>query len=169
MNWFKIYIKSSLHVALAVCALVAITAYEFDIKILSEFYFFIFFSTISGYNFVKFVPIYKSSKYEISLPLKLIQSVSVMAALYFSFELSKASFVFVLFLSILTFLYANPLHKNKNLRNMTGLKISIVALVWACVSLILPLVNQHIELINKHVWLSFIQRFLLVFIFDLTF
>jgi len=169
VNWFKIYIKSSLHVALAVCALVAITAYEFDIKILSEFYFFIFFSTISGYNFVKFVPIYKSSKHEISLPLKLIQSVSVMAALYFSFELSKASFVFVLFLSILTFLYANPLHKNKNLRNMTGLKISIVALVWACVSLILPLVNQHIELINKHVWLSFIQRFLLVFILTLPF
>jgi hypothetical protein len=169
MNWFKIYIGSSLHVAFAVCALVGITANEFDIKILKYFYFFIFFSTISGYNFVKFVSIYKSSKHEISLSLKVIQRISVIAALFFYFQLSEVSLVFILFLAILTFLYANPLHKNKNLRNLTGLKISIVSLVWASTTLILPILNENIQLLNKNVWLSFIQRFLFVFILTLPF
>ena len=169
MNWFKIYIRSSLHVALAVSAFVGITANEFDIKILKYFYFFIFFSTIAGYNFVKFVSIYKSSKHEISLFLKLIQLISVIAGLFFYFQLSKASIVFVLFLAIVTFLYANPLHKNKNLRNLTGLKISIVALVWASTTVVLPILNENIELLNKNIWLSFIQRFLFVFILTLPF
>ena len=169
MNWFNIYIRSSLHVALAVCALVGITAIEFNIKILKYFYFFIFFSTISGYNFVKFVSIYKSSKHEISLSLKLIQLISVTAGLFFYFQLSEVSMVFILFLAILTFLYANPLHKNKNLRNLTGLKISIVALVWASITVILPILNENIELLNENVWLSFIQRFLFIFILTLPF
>ena len=118
---------------------------------------------------MKFVSIYKSSKHEISLSLKLIQLISVTAGLFFYFQLSEVSMVVILFLAILTFLYANPLHKNKNLRNLTGLKISIVALVWASITVVLPILNENIELLNKNVWLSFIQRFLFIFILTLPF
>ena len=144
--------------------------YEFDIKILKYFYFFIFFSTIAGYNFVKFVSIYKSSKHEISLSLKLIQLISVTSRFVFLFSTFRSfNGCCPVFLAILTFLYANPLHKNKNLRNLTGLKISIVALVWASTTVVLPILNENIELLNKNVWLSFIQRFLFVFILTLPF
>jgi len=55
------------------------------------------------------------------------------------------------------------------LRNLTGLKISIVALVWASTTVVLPILNENIELLNKNIWLSFIQRFLFVFILTLPF
>jgi hypothetical protein len=74
---------------------------------------------------------------------------------------------------MLTFFYAIPFLKNKNLRNFTGLKITIVAVVWAGVTVLVPLVNEGVSFvpitIGIDVWISFIQRFFFVFVLTLPF
>ena len=50
---FDFYINSSIHVALAVSSLVYITILEFHLKLDIEIILFVFFATITGYNFVK--------------------------------------------------------------------------------------------------------------------
>ena len=54
---FEFYINSSIHVALAVLSLVLITVLEFNLKLPNSYWYFVFFGTITGYNFVKYAPI----------------------------------------------------------------------------------------------------------------
>ena len=51
---FNFYINSSIHVALAVYSLTYITLVEYGIKYDEDVLYFVFYSTITGYNFVKF-------------------------------------------------------------------------------------------------------------------
>ena len=54
---FNIYINSSIHVAFAVCSLVGITCLEYDINIAINLLGFVFFGTVTGYNFVKYATV----------------------------------------------------------------------------------------------------------------
>jgi len=58
MNLFKLvfnfYINSSIHVALAVYALVRITESYFKLPYNENLDYFIFYGTITGYNFIKY-------------------------------------------------------------------------------------------------------------------
>lgn len=56
-NFIKIYIKYSVHVALAVVALSLVSAYFLQVKLPFKLLIFIFSSTLLGYNFVKFTTI----------------------------------------------------------------------------------------------------------------
>ena len=60
-----------------------------------------------------------------------------------------------------TFFYAVPFIRSKNLRNFSGLKIFVVAFVWAGVTVILPFVEAEIDL-TADVLLTFFQRILIV-------
>ena len=78
-------------------------------------------------------------------------------------------------MGVITFLYAIPFlpkrilfDKNQNLRQISGLKIYVIGLVWAVVTVILPLVNASVE-ISADVYMSSIQRFLLVLVLMLPF
>ena len=51
---FDFYINSSIHVALAVTSLVMVTLYEFELPLDFALVGFLFFGTITGYNFVKY-------------------------------------------------------------------------------------------------------------------
>jgi len=51
---FNFYINSSIHVALAVYALAYITLVEYDIEYDENVLYFVFYATITGYNFVKY-------------------------------------------------------------------------------------------------------------------
>ena len=70
-------------------------------------------------------------------------------------------------LGVFTLLYAIPLGKNRqNLRNIGGIKIFIIAVVWAGVTVILPLLNQ----VNlKEIGFTFFQRFFFVIAITLPF
>lgn len=165
---FNIYINTSLHVAFAVCSLVGITYLEFDVNISYNLLGFVFFGTIVGYNFVKYAAIYKKRFAEMYLHLKIIQTVSVLALFYFTMQLTGIIIVVFGGFALLTFLYAIPLLKNKNLRNVTGLKITIVAVVWAGVTVLIPLINKSVML-DMDFWITLIQRFLFVFALTLPF
>ena len=165
---FNIYINSSIHVAFAVCSLVGITCLEYDINIAINLLGFVFFGTIVGYNFVKYASVIIKRGNEFYFSLKIIQLLSVIAMLYFSFQLSWTVLAFFGSFAMLTFLYAIPLLKNKNLRNFTGIKITIVAFVWAGVTVLIPIVNEGV-LLDTVIYLTFFQRFLLVFVLTLPF
>ena len=168
---FSFYINASIHVAFAVLALVGISALEYDIEIPIELWVFIFFGTITGYNFVKYAKIAGLRHRELTNSLRSIQIFSFICfgiTSYFTFQLSFDILLLIGGFALLTFFYAVPFLKSKNLRSLTSLKIFVVALVWAGVTVIVPLLSVGVEL-NADILLTFIQRFFIVIVLTIPF
>lgn len=168
---FNFYINSSIHVALAVIALVAFTVLRYDLYLPLPVWLFVFFGTITGYNFVKYAAVAGLHHRSLTNALKSIQIFSFFSfgiILLLLFLLSKETIIATVIFALLTFFYAVPLLKNKNLRTLSGLKIFIVALVWAGVTVILPLVASKTVIETAHL-LAFLQRLCLVLVLTLPF
>jgi len=171
MTWFKrifdFYLDASIHVALAIFSLVHITALTLNINVPAALYYFVLFGSISCYNFVKYGV--EAEKYILVANRyhKNIQFFSIgclFVAIYFSFFLSERILIGLLVLGGITALYALPvLPKHKNFRSLSGLKILIVATVWAGTTVILPALSQ-IEVISWNLKIEAFQRFLLVLV-----
>jgi hypothetical protein len=176
MQFFKaildFYIKSSIHVALSVFALVQITGYLCEINEINHVALFAFFGTIVGYNFVKYDALARSKKTEMRFALKLIAIFSIFALLsagYFFFKLQKITQILAFVFLTLTLLYTLPFFPNRqNARNWIGIKIYIVTLCWVGVTVFLPVINAEIEL-SFFVFLIALQRMFLVFVLVLIF
>ena len=166
------YIRSSIHVALSVYALVRMTHFMFNISEDNPIAYFAFFGTIVGYNFVKYDALARTQKRAMRKELKLIAVLSffsLIAVGYFFFKLQLITQMVSIGVLALTLLYTLPFFPNrKNARNWAGVKIYIVALCWVGVTLVLPLVNAHIPL-GLDFYLKCIQRFILVFVLILIF
>ena len=165
LRFFNFYLDASIHVALGVFALVHVTWYTLNIPEDTHLSYFLFFGTIACYNFIKYGV--EAEKYIlVANPYhKNIQVVSLLAlalAIYHvHFFISLIWYVLVL-LAIFIGLYALPLlPQAKNLRSWGGLKIFIVAIVWAIATVVLPsfLVN---ETLSWDVLIELFQRFLFV-------
>lgn len=66
-------------------------------------------------------------------------------------------------------LYVLPVFgKDRNLRSIGGIKVFIIVLIWAGVSVLFPVVNARIPL-NINVAIEFLQRFIFVFGFNSSF
>jgi len=167
------YINSSIHVALAVYALSWITLLQFDITYDKNILYFMFFSTITGYNFIKYFGLAKFHHRSLASWLKAIQIfslVSFIALCYYALQLEVKTLIYVAAFGVITFLYAIPLipkklfiDDQKNLRSIGGLKIYVIALVWTGVTVFLPLVNNN-HLITDDVIVTAIQRFIFVIV-----
>jgi hypothetical protein len=166
------YINSSVHVSLAVYALVRMTGYLFAIPDIQAPAWFAFFGTIVGYNFVKYDALARRYKLQIRTELKLIAALSFLsflATLYFFFQLQNITKIIAVAFLILTMLYTLPFFPNrKNARNWAGVKIYIVSFCWVGVTLFLPIINAGIP-IGSEVMLVAIQRFILIFVLILIF
>lgn len=162
---FNFYISSSIHVALAVTSLAAVTRLELVGHLRTPVLAFIFLGTISGYNFVKYAGIAKLHHYSLTKNLRVIQIFSLLAfvaLLYFFSVQSRDFWVLTCILGLSTLLYSIPfLPKHTNLRNLKGTKIFIIAFVWAGVCVLLPLVDI-ISLFTMPVILKWCQIFLFV-------
>ncbi len=164
------YLKSSLHVAVAVVSLTVLTYHIFKLTIDLDIIIFNFFGTIAGYNFIKYDTIFRKNS-NIRSSLKLIFSISMLALIvvfYLFFKFNLASQILLIFCGLVVGLYALPLLLSKNLRNLSGVKIYLVALIWSGVTVLLPVINAS-EKIDNEVKLKFFQRFLLVIILLLIF
>ena len=166
------YITSSIHVSLAVYALVRMTGYLFSIDTIKAPALFAFFGTIVGYNFVKYDALARRHKLQIRTELKVIAILSFFSFLatgYFFFQLELITKIIAFAFLILTMLYTLPFFPNrKNARNWAGMKIYIVAFCWVGVTLFLPIINAGIAFGNE-VLLVAIQRFILIFVLILIF
>lgn len=171
-NAFDLYINSSIHVALAVTAFALISILEHHLDINSDLLFFIFFGAITGYNFVKYSGIAQLHHLSLTKNLRLIQVFSLLcffALVYFTFQLSLRTLIAAGILGLLTMFYAVPvMGKNRNLRSLSGMKIFIIALVWAGTTVIIPSIEAE-KILGIHLLVDFLQRLMLVIILTLPF
>lgn len=168
---FNFYLAASIHVALATLALVVLTYHLGQIPFNTYLLLFVFTGTLWSYNFIKYYPLLICQK-KYSTFLSAVIGVSLIAllgAIFCFFKLNSTTQLASLFFGILTALYAVPIAPNKkNLRNLAGVKVYIVSLCWAGVTLLLPLFQAGVEVGTDSI-LKFIQRFMLTLILILIF
>lgn len=182
MQMFKkvlnFYINSSIHVALSVCSLTCITLLEFHEIWCKNILFFVFFASVTGYNFVKYFGLAKFHHRSLANWLKAIQIFSFLSFLfmcYFTLKLNEIVLLYILGFGLVTFFYAIPflpkrlfLDSQQNLRSIGGLKVYLIALVWTGVTVFLPILDSE-HVINTDVIITAIQRFLFIIILMLPF
>jgi hypothetical protein len=162
---FRFYINSSIHVAIAVYAFTASTFKIFDIPSSANLLFFVFFGTITGYNFVKYAGIAQLHHRSLTNTLQIIQIFSLvcfMCCIYFAFKLPWHVLLACAPLGILTVFYAVPLFPSKeNLRTTPTLKIFVIAAVWAGTTIYLPKVIYGLHW-NFEIIALLLQQFFIV-------
>lgn len=172
------YINSSIHVALAVYALSWITLKKLNINGDVTILYFNFFATITGYNFVKYFGIAKWHHRSLANWLKVIQVFSLVCfglMCYYALQLQNNSLLLITGFGMVTFLYAIPflpkkwyLDTQQNLRDISGLKVYVIALVWCGVTVILPVFNNN-GMFSQDAIITIIQNFILVIALMLPF
>lgn len=175
---FDFYINSSIHVALSVFSLAWITLMEYHIPYDADVLYFIFFSSITGYNFVKYFGMAKFHHRRLARSLKAIQVFSFFSFLmlgYYILKLNTVSLLYIAGFGLVTFFYAIPflpkrffIDNQYNLRSISGLKVYLIALVWGGVTVFLPLINNN-HSIDVDVIITGIQRFLFIIVLMLPF
>lgn len=158
--------------ALAVVAISLMSYLEYGLNPDLHLLIFIFFGSITGYNFVKYAGLAKLHHRSLARNLRFIQVFSFLIFLglvYMAFLQTWDVLLMSALLGIFTLLYAAPvLTQKRNLRDLAGIKILIIALVWAGVSVILPLLDHpEVSLFDKI--LMFLQRALFIIVITLPF
>lgn len=172
------YLQSSIHVALSVVSLTIITLLEFNIPYTVSLFYFVFFASVTGYNFVKYFGVAKFHHISLTKWLKGIQVFSFfsfLAMCFFALHLSAKTVCFILGLGLVTFLYAIPflpkhffLDSKQNLRSIGGLKIYLIGVVWSGVTVILPIIESKFSF-STDVFITAIQRFVFIIALMLPF
>lgn len=170
---FNFYINASIHVAFSVYSLVCITEIYFEIPHDKNLGWFIFFASITGYNFIKYAGVAKFYHMSLTKSLRLIQIFSFICfclLIYFSTRLSFETLSYFIPFSIITIFYVVPFLGGfqKNLRKVSYLKIFIVSGVWSGVTTIIPILFNKGPL-DMSILLLFIQRMLFVLVLILPF
>lgn len=168
---FKFYLNSSLHIAFSVLSLSFITAKSYAIKCDKNLFLFLFCSSVLAYNFIKYFGISKFHYRSLTTRLKEIQLLSLFCffGLIFTFlELNNTTKLLVLFLGAVTFFYEIPFERIASLRKVRGLKIYIIALVWAMTTVLLPLVEADVQL-ESSIFFELVQRFIFILVLMLPF
>ncbi|MFI1745317.1 hypothetical protein [Thalassobellus sediminis] len=167
------YINSSIHVALSVYSLTWLSLIEFDLSYDENVLYFVFYATITGYNFVKYFGIAKFHHRSLTNWLKTIQVFSFLCFLlmcYYGLKLTETTMFYIAGFGLVTFLYAIPflpkrmfLDSQHNLRSIGGLKIYLIGLVWSGVTVFLPLINNNYR-IDTDVIITGLQRYVFVIV-----
>lgn len=165
---FDFYLDASIHVALAVFALVMVTNEILNISVDSHFSWFLFFATIACYNFIKYGV--EAEKYILVANhyhknIQLFSFVALVPTFYHAYFLNIETWLGIGSLLLLVGFYALPVSPNaRNLRSLGVLKIFIVALVWSGITVMVPLLSDKGFIFSWDVYIEAAQRFVLVFI-----
>lgn len=166
---FRVYLKSSIHIALAVSSLLYISMKSHHLDYDKTLYEFSFFGTIIAYNFIKYsleVKRYFINSKKVMIPLILVSAVAALGAILALLKLSYNQILLVLGMGILIYLYTIPFIPSlPNFRNLSRIKIFIVAAVWSGISCLLPLIDTSTSLL----YLECIQRFIFVLVLMIPF
>ncbi|WP_299672436.1 hypothetical protein [uncultured Polaribacter sp.] len=170
---FNFYINASIHVGFAVYAFVRITEHYLALTYSENLDYFIFYGTITGYNFVKYAGVAKLHHKSLTEDLKIIQVFSLfcfLAMCYYGFQIPLNTIYVSIPFVVLTVLYAVPFLSgfDKNLRQVSYLKIIVVAFVWAGFTVLIPAINAGKE-VSLNILLLLLQRFLIVVVLILPF
>ena len=168
---FFICIEGSLQVALSATSLAAITYTEQQLAPDTDILLWVFFGTIAAYNFIKFATIAGWRHSSLPMHLRWIQLGSFVAtalALWYSYRLGSETWIWICLMGALVVFYTLPILAGSTLRSLPGIKIFVVAAVWAGVTVIIPLVQAG-EPLDGNVWNMAIRRILMVLILILPF
>ncbi|GAA4278210.1 UbiA prenyltransferase family protein [Aquimarina mytili] len=169
---FKFYVNSSIHVALAICALVQITFLKLGTTDRYAFLLFSFLGSIAAYNFVKYSKVSKLHHRKLTRSMKGIRVLTILCSVFFvylAFKVPYDTLMYMLPFAALTVLYAVPVFPNKrNLRSVAGIKIFIIGLVWAGATVLVPVVYVN-GTFDFDFLIEIIQRFLFVVVLMLPF
>jgi len=136
-------------VAFAVISLAYVGAESLDILLSKPLLICLFCGSIVGYNFIKYgveAQYYIKVSKKAFLPIQILSVLAGLFAFYSLFKLPSFSYLMILLMGVFTSLYALPLlPTKKNLRGMAGVKIYIVAGVWAIATVLLPLSASGIQ------------------------
>ncbi len=139
---FNFYLKSSIHVAIAVVSLALVSTTAVDRSVPNSLLIFIFSSTVFAYNFIKFFPLLKG--WDWLLSSKMIVGVTLLSALgsvLLFFSLSSLSKIVVFIIGILVLLYVTPFVASKNGREIKGFKTLWVVLSWVLLTVGIPMLE----------------------------
>lgn len=178
-DFLKYYVDSSVHVALALCCLYMLSIHLLNLLMDLKWITFLFFSSVSYYNIVKFGGLLLKSKNKptsLLIFVRILTKISLLVALvlfcFFSFELQ----IFIVGHGLLSMAYALPVLSSKpQLRNHGFLKVFIVAFIWTSFTFLAPILIEYgLEFAQQHtfIWdwiLLYIQRFILVVILMIPF
>lgn len=178
-DFLKYYVDSSVHVALALCCLYMLSTHLMNLLMDLKWITFLFFSSVSYYNIVKFGGLLLKSKNKptsLLIFVRILTKISLLVALvlfcFFNFELQ----IFIVGHGLLSMAYALPVLSSKpQLRNHGFLKVFIVAFIWTSFTFLAPILIEYgLEFTQQHtfIWdwiLLYIQRFLLVVILMIPF
>ena len=170
---FDFYLNASIHVAFSVCAFLRITEIYFELPHNKNLNYFLFFGAITGYNFVKYAGVAKLHHKSLTNNLKIIQIfslISFLAMCFYGVHIPLKILIFTIPFVGLTFLYAVPFLSGfeKSLREVSYLKILVVAFVWSGFTVLIPWVAARNE-ISLNMFLCMLQRFLIVIVLILPF
>lgn len=168
---FDFYLNSSIHVALAVTSFTAITMLNLRLSLDFDLLGYIFFSTIIGYNITKYTGSHKSPEAgtEPTDSIIYFSLISLFPLLYFTLLQSWPILFISVLMGIITVSYSWPfLWRESNLRDITGLKIFVIAFVWSVVTVILPVLSNGFVL-DRNLIIEFTQRFIFVLVLTLPF
>lgn len=169
---FDFYLNSSIHVALAVTAFSAITMFNLRLEFNSDLLFFIFFSTVIGYNITKYTGTHQSPETGSSEPGRSIIVFSLLCLpplLYFMFTQPWSVIFLSGLMGLITVSYSWPvLWRRSNLRDITSLKIFVIAFVWSTVTVVLPILSNQ-AIFDRNVFIEYGQRFVFVLVLTLPF
>ena len=162
------YVNSSIHVALAVYSLVRITESYFQLSYNENLDYFIFYATITGYNFIKYAGVAKFYHRSLTKSMRLIQVFSFLCfclLVYYGSKLTTTTLLYFIPFGLLTIVYVVPFLGGfqKNLRRVSYLKIFLVAFVWSGVTTTIPIiVSEHQQ--DYSLVLLFVQRMLFILV-----
>jgi len=166
------YIESSLHVALAVYALIRITFIKLNISYDESVAYFGFYGTIVGYNFIKYDELARIRKVKRTKTFMAIIGISIVASfasLYYFLALNTNTKLVGFAALIITLFYTLPFFPSRNnMRNWSGLKIYLVAIAWVGVTVLLPVFNSKM-CFSMVLLFNCLQRFIFVFVLLLIF
>ncbi|MFK5957854.1 MAG: hypothetical protein QM495_03175 [Lutibacter sp.] len=177
---FDFYIFSNIHVGIAGFCLAKISLFKFGIHSnLAPLL--IGFSIIISYNFIRYFEInskrlgwFKSWFFQNEIRLVWVSILAFLCSIYIVF-FTKFNFesLFIIFpFGFITVFYAIPLFKIGKLqvsfRNFPAIKIFSIAIAWAGVTVLFPLLEQGYHF-NYDVYLEFLQRILILIAYTIPF
>lgn len=169
---FDFYIFSNIHVAIATYCLTKITLLEIGITE-SKTASFVFLSTLLSYNLIRFVRLntiknwYNNWITKNTKALYFISAIGLLGTLYYSIQLRFKAILTLIPFALATIFYVIPI-KKKSLRKIARLKIFLIAISWAGITVLFPLIQNYMT-IRITDWITFIQRILIVIIITLPF
>ena len=187
MSWKKLFnfiIHSNIYIALAAIALTLETQIQLGMEPqVHPYIWIIFFATLLEYNFHRLITllkrkeVLKEAKYNwLCQHTKLFYGLMIFSLMGFvvSLMLAKIKVIALLLpLGVITVFYSLPIgsykHKLFRLREISVLKIFLIALVWAFTTVLIPVMQSELQMEASEILFVFFERMLFVFAITLPF